>query len=292
MTELGKVLKEARESKGLTLDDLQQLTKIQKRYLVGIEEGNYEMMPGKFYVRAFIKQYAEAVGLDAEELFAQHQTDIPAAVQQEEIPRKLSRVQTKKTMPVQNSKWLELLPKILIIVFLVAVVAIIYYFVAKAVGNNDDSGTANQGSNPVQLEQGEPTTPKEDETAQEKEETEKENATDNAEEETEEKAPADLKVTSANGKNTTYELNNADEFKVSVKSKGETWVSIKNSKGENLFTGMIQEGESQDFDLTDDNQLVLNIGRTTDTEVFINNEKLEYESDSIVQNITINYTKE
>ncbi len=294
MTELGKVLKEARESKGLTLDDLQQLTKIQKRYLVGIEEGNYEMMPGKFYVRAFIKQYAEAVGLDAEELFAQHQPDIPTVVQQDEMPQNLSRVQTKKTLPVQNSKWLDLLPKILIGVFLVAVAAIIYYYVAKAIGNNDDPGTANQGSDPVQLEQGEPTTPKEEEATQEKEDTEpeKESAADKSEEETEEKASAGLEVTSANGKNTTFQLNNADEFKVSVKSTGETWISVKNSKGENLFNGMLKEGESQDFDLTNDNQIVLNIGRTTDTEVIVNDEKLEYESDSIVQNITIDYTKE
>ena len=68
LTELGNRLKEARLVKGLSLDDLQEITKIQKRYLIGIEEGNYSMMPGKFYVRAFIKQYAEAVGLEPEEI--------------------------------------------------------------------------------------------------------------------------------------------------------------------------------------------------------------------------------
>ncbi|RKJ30729.1 helix-turn-helix domain-containing protein, partial [Butyricicoccus sp. 1XD8-22] len=40
MAELGTRLKEARLSKGYSLDDLQEITKIQKRYLVGIEEGN------------------------------------------------------------------------------------------------------------------------------------------------------------------------------------------------------------------------------------------------------------
>ena len=293
MTELGKVLKEARESKGLSLDDLQQLTKIQKRYLIGIEEGNYEMMPGKFYVRAFIKQYAEAVGLDAEQLFAAHQTDIPAAAQQEEIPQKLSRVQSKKALPTQHSKWVEMLPKILIAVFLVAAAAIIYYFVAKAIGNNDDSGTANQGENPIQLEQGESANQKENANTQKTEEAK--DPTDGAEEDAEkpeETISGQLEVTSATGKNTTFKLSNTDEFKVSVKSTGETWVSVKNSKGESLFSGMIKDGESQDFDLSDDNQVVLNIGRTTETEIYVNEEKLEYESDSIVQNITIDYMKE
>ena len=69
LTELGNRLKEARLSKGYSLDDLQEITKIQKRYLVGIEEGNYSIMPGSFYVRAFIKQYAEAVGLDSKVIF-------------------------------------------------------------------------------------------------------------------------------------------------------------------------------------------------------------------------------
>ena len=296
MTELGKVLKEARESKGLSLDDLQQLTKIQKRYLIGIEEGNYEMMPGKFYVRAFIKQYAEAVGLDAEQLFAAHKTDIPVAAQQEEIPQKLSRVQSKKTLPAQHSKWMEMLPKILIAVFLVAAAAIIYYFVAKAIGNNDDAGTADQGENPVQLEQGESADKKENENTQKPEEDSEKapSDADQDEEDTnkEEAVASELKVTSANGKNTTYELRNSDEFKVSVKSTGETWVSVKNSKGESLFSGMIKNGESQDFDLSDDNQIVLNIGRTSETEIYVNEQKLEYESDSIVQNITIDYMKE
>lgn len=35
---VGKKLREAREKKGLTLDDLQQATKIQKRYLIAIED--------------------------------------------------------------------------------------------------------------------------------------------------------------------------------------------------------------------------------------------------------------
>ena len=77
LTELGAHLKEARLAKGYSLDDLQEITKIQKRYLIGIEEGNYSIMPGSFYVRAFIKQYAEAVGLDPEKLLDNYRSDIP-----------------------------------------------------------------------------------------------------------------------------------------------------------------------------------------------------------------------
>ena len=109
MTELGTILKEAREARGLSLDELQSITKIQKRYLLGIEEGNYSMMPGKFYVRAFIKQYAEAVGLEPDELFEQYKSEIPATYN-EELPEHLSRVQTRKGISPDTSKIFDILP--------------------------------------------------------------------------------------------------------------------------------------------------------------------------------------
>lgn len=77
VTELGQKLKEAREAKGLSIDQLHEITKIQKRHLVAIEEGNYDVLPGAFYARAFIKQYADAAGLNGEELLVEYQSTIP-----------------------------------------------------------------------------------------------------------------------------------------------------------------------------------------------------------------------
>lgn len=73
MNELGQKLRQARIDKGYTIDDLQQITKIQKRYLLAIEEGNFDQLPGKFYVNAFIKQYAQTVGLDGQALLNEYQ---------------------------------------------------------------------------------------------------------------------------------------------------------------------------------------------------------------------------
>ena len=145
MTELGNRLKEAREAKGLSLDDLQELTKIQKRYLIGIEEGNYSMMPGKFYVRAFIKQYCEAVGLDSEEIFEQYKSEIPS-VYSEELPEQLSRVQSRKTIPAGDSKVVELLPKILAAVLVIGAAVLIWVLVLNYMSNpdNEDKKDAKQ----------------------------------------------------------------------------------------------------------------------------------------------------
>ena len=54
MTELGNRLKEAREEKGMSLDDLQAATKIQKRYLTALEEGNYDIIPVKYLFWIFV----------------------------------------------------------------------------------------------------------------------------------------------------------------------------------------------------------------------------------------------
>ncbi|EEJ42036.1 helix-turn-helix domain-containing protein [Leuconostoc mesenteroides] len=69
--QIGEQLKAARLEKQLSLDDIQEITKIQRRYLSAIEEKNLSVLPGDFYVRAFIRQYALAVGLHPDELLGE-----------------------------------------------------------------------------------------------------------------------------------------------------------------------------------------------------------------------------
>ncbi|MGO2926639.1 MAG: helix-turn-helix domain-containing protein [Leuconostoc citreum] len=67
----GEQLKAARLAKNMSLDDVQQITKIQVRYLEAIESNNLSVLPGDFYVRAFIRQYALAMGLNPEDLLGE-----------------------------------------------------------------------------------------------------------------------------------------------------------------------------------------------------------------------------
>lgn len=77
MSELGSYLKQVRVEKNLTLEQIQEITKIRKRYLEAIENGEYAILPGSFYARAFIKSYAEALGLNANETLQKYASELP-----------------------------------------------------------------------------------------------------------------------------------------------------------------------------------------------------------------------
>lgn len=295
MTELGNILKEAREARGLSLDELQSITKIQKRYLLGIEEGNYSMMPGKFYVRAFIKQYAEAVGLDPEQLFEQHKSEIPSTYN-EELPEQLSRVQSRKSFSPETSKILDILPKILIGVFIIGAIALVWYLIVKNAGdgaeqpaNTDKSQPRVEETEEIVDDSGEEGTGEEDDAAEDEEP---------AEEEAEPDTPAqELSVASNSGSNTVYDLKGADSFVIKIVSLGQTWVGLSNGSGKTIFQDTLvkgKENESRTEDLSNETKAVINIGRAPDTEIYVNDQKLEYaispEKD-MTQVITINFVK-
>jgi len=67
--EIGKRLKEAREERGLTLEAVEEETKIRRKYLRALEEEQFQVLPGPVYAKAFLKTYTRFLGLDAEDVF-------------------------------------------------------------------------------------------------------------------------------------------------------------------------------------------------------------------------------
>lgn len=64
MASLGETLKEARLKKGLSLKELATKTRIQTHFLEAIEENNLDVIPGSFFRKSFVRQYADELGVD------------------------------------------------------------------------------------------------------------------------------------------------------------------------------------------------------------------------------------
>ena len=65
---IGRFLEQKRKERGLSLEEVEQATKIRKRYLTGLEREDYAMLPDAVYAQGFLKTYANYLGLDGDAL--------------------------------------------------------------------------------------------------------------------------------------------------------------------------------------------------------------------------------
>ncbi|MFP3717572.1 helix-turn-helix domain-containing protein [Bacillus safensis] len=290
MTELGKRLVEAREEKGMSLEDLQTVTKIQKRYLLAIEQGNYDIIPGKFYVRAFIKQYAEAVGLNPEQLFEEFRKDVPSTYN-DEVSDKLSNIKPQRELPKPASKVLELLPTILIIGGIIVVIAIIYVIVQAV---NHDSGQKNNQAAPQQSESkyevSEDSSLAKDQKKKEKASSDDKEKSSKKDDSSKDDETVSLKATNTEGSTTTYEVSGADEMELKISASQASWLRVRDESGKVLKMGELKNGESFKTDLSDLSQVDIRLGNASGIDIKVNDETLKYEldpKDTMTQNIVI-----
>ncbi|MCR8630740.1 helix-turn-helix domain-containing protein [Paenibacillus radicis (ex Xue et al. 2023)] len=263
MSDLGQLLRKARMENKISLDDLQETTKIRKRYLEAIEEGNYKILPGTFYVRAFIKSYSEAVGLDPNEVLRLYQNVIPAHEQEqliEPIRSKRTRRNTEKI-----GKWAS---NVMMVSFVVLILGIIYYYLNMHYPGNpndakptdepnrvtdkklDPSTNLNSGSASVSLTEKKPEAPVP----------------------TPPPAPKiEVKLVKSQSGTDYYSVSNADKLTIQMKVTGEAcWVQI-DSLGQNrevVEQGTYTNGKSQTWEVA--NSAFLIFGRSNAIELTVN----------------------
>ncbi len=73
MEELGALLQKRRLDKQLSLEELEERTKIQTRFLIAIEAGKIEHLPAEVYLRGFLRTYAKAIGMNPDDVIKQYE---------------------------------------------------------------------------------------------------------------------------------------------------------------------------------------------------------------------------
>lgn len=79
MFEIGSILREARTRQGLELDDAERRTRIRAKYFAALEEERFDQLPGEVYAKAFLRTYADFLGLDSELYVAELNSRIEAS---------------------------------------------------------------------------------------------------------------------------------------------------------------------------------------------------------------------
>jgi cytoskeleton protein RodZ len=132
MASFGEKLRLEREMRGVSLREIAETTKISLRFLQALEEDRVEVLPGGLFPRAFVKQYAQFLGLDADKLageFAHAHAELP--------------VERRPTLPIAARR-----PRVTPIQVLLGVAAVVVVALALRHGGEPQNRARSQPTAP------------------------------------------------------------------------------------------------------------------------------------------------
>ncbi len=77
---IGELLRSERENRGLTLNEVEDATKIRASYIRALEEEKFEDLPGEVYCLGFLRNYARFLGLDQQGITDQYKSSHTSVV--------------------------------------------------------------------------------------------------------------------------------------------------------------------------------------------------------------------
>lgn len=299
---IGQRLKEAREEKDISLDKVQEETKIQKRYLIAIEQDAYDSLPGNFYARAFIREYALVVGIDPVELLAEFDDEYKGSSEEKPQYSRMDRGTSSKVSKSSSSFW-SVFPTIIVVVLIISILFVGWLLIQNTLSDKDDD-QSNQTNNNEIIRDNSPNDNENNENdannAEDKDnDTANNENEDNDDEDEKEEVEGEFSVVEeGEGESPTSEMNfvtSKDEIKITFDSEEDAYVMINDDEEEVYFEGIIgSENLPDDIVVKDVETLHLNIGNTSGIKFSFNGEELKYPVDpqnGIHQRLTINIEK-
>jgi cytoskeleton protein RodZ len=116
---VGKELRAARESKGLSIDKLSERTRVQPRALAAIELDDLSAIPPRPFGRGFVHAYAAEVGLEADRVVREYFAQFPPTHEPTPAPPSLLRSEPEQFFEL-SSQWTGLAAAAGILILVVA----------------------------------------------------------------------------------------------------------------------------------------------------------------------------
>ncbi len=117
----GESLKQERELRGITLEEISQHTKVHVRFLEAIEHDDLDALPAKAFAKGFLRAYARMIGLDEEQVITNFE------YYQHTLKTDHYPVSDKEGFATGGRYRLVLLTLFLIIIVLLAIIIFYYY---------------------------------------------------------------------------------------------------------------------------------------------------------------------
>jgi len=100
MERVGRILKEAREKKDITLREASLVTKIGMRFLKALENDEYDIFSSHIYLRSFLKNYANFLGMDGKKLASEFRSSQFIPSKENSSPERHVSELTKKVIGI------------------------------------------------------------------------------------------------------------------------------------------------------------------------------------------------
>lgn len=121
MKSVGEILKKARTEKNLTLEEVEKKIKIRAKFLAALEANNYQKLPSGVYVRGFVRNYSEFLGLSPEKVLVIFRRQFDERKNLGLLPQGLSEPLSKDSFSFQ-------IPLLKLALFLIPSLLLLAYF--------------------------------------------------------------------------------------------------------------------------------------------------------------------
>jgi len=251
MEKLIERLKKARQEQNITLKEISEKTKIHTRLLESIEKGDFSPFDGEVYIIGALKNYAEMVGLDPQEIVDSYkQIREEEQTSNDKTPKKANKRVTKSKPPFPYAVTIAL-------ILLIAIVSVAIWIsvTGEEVATNDD-----ENDNGII----------EDET-----DTENDN---NAEsiipepEENDDETVVQVNEVESTGAESFWEVEGVDYLEIELILQNDCWIRAY-ADGENVLDATYQAGEELELEATE--EIYMHVGLTPAIDMKVNQQELE-----------------